>query len=493
MTGMKKLTKNKKIIIVVIIILIIIFIVGMKISSKEVEIVQQETEMIEKRTISQSVSSTGTVKTTNSKTVISSLTGYEIATVNVVEGQQISAGDVICTFDMSNVEESLSTAKSTASVSNEQTNLSIESAQRNLSDAMKSRDNQIIDAQTQVASAQSAYEKALDQLNSINTTINNKQTELATLQNTITTIPETDPTYIEIKTQIENLNLEIISLQETVSELQVQVNTLKATFDSTVSALNTITTQADSTVAAAQDNVKNAELTAESSNISQNSQLQTYEEQLEKGIVTSTIDGTVTAVNVEVGDLYTGTAIATIDGVDEFIIEAEIDEYDIADIKTGMKAYIKTDSTRDEELEGKVTYVAASATTAVSSVTAVSTTNESATYKVQITLNEQNERLRLGMNAKVSIILDSKEDVWTVPYDAVYERDDGTNYIEILKGDGTEETEKLDVEIGIEGNYYVEIISDDLKEGMEVVMPQQDSAGTSIEDLINIGGADFGI
>lgn len=179
-------------------------------------------------------------------------------------------------------------------------------------------------------------------------------------------------------------------------------------------------------------------------------------------------------------------------------MEAEIDEYDIPDIAVGMRVLIKTDATRDEELEGTVIYTAPSstsmnaasalATTSASSVTGTS----SATYTVKIALETQNDRLRLGMNAKLSIITESRENVWSVPYDAVYDREDGTHYIEILKNEETEEKQEITVEKGLEGTYYIEISSDELKEGMKVVLPKIE-AGSSIEDLIEMMGADAGL
>ena len=96
------------------------------------------------------------------------------------------------------------------------------------------------------------------------------------------------------------------------------------------------------------------------------------------------------------------------------------------------------------------------------------------------------------MNAKLSIIVDSKENVWTVPYESVYERDDGSKYIEILKNEDTGEKEELDVQVGIEGTYYVEIISDKLTDGMKVVLPEVDSSN-SIEAIIEAMGADTGV
>lgn len=499
----EKLKKKKKTLIIVAIILVIVVMINRNINQAQKVLLEAqnkiETEAIEKRTIAKSVSATGIVTTENSKEIMASLTGSKIATVNVTEGQKVSVGDVICTFDMETVENNLSDAKSTANISNAQSNLGIESARRNLADAMKNRDTQIVNAQKEVASSQEAYNNAQNQLNAMNDALNQKQAELTTLntsqvetQNALTITPD-DKALQEklatITTQKENITAEISRIQATLPELQQTANQLKSAFDAAVSALNTTTTTADSNIATMQDNLSNAELSAKSSSIVGKGQVQNYEEQLEKGIVTSTVSGTVTSVKVKVGDLYTGNAIATINEIDQFIIEAEIDEYDIADIKQGMRAIIKTDSTKEEELEGKVTYTAISPT---ENVLSTGTASSNTIYKIKIALNQQNERLRLGMNAKISIILDSKENVWTVPYDAVHDRDDGTHYIEILKENSEEETEELNVEVGIEGTYYVEIIAGTLKDGMQVVLPKKD-AGTSIEELMQMQGASVGI
>ena len=211
-------------------------------------------------------------------------------------------------------------------------------------------------------------------------------------------------------------------------------------------------------------------------------------DQIENGVIKSTVNGTVTQVNIKAGDIYTGSTIAVIEGCEDFIVEAEIDEYDIPDISVGMRVLIKTDATRDEELEGRVIYTAPSATTASTSssmgaASSSATSGSSATYTVKISLDTPNDRLRLGMNAKLSIITESKEDVWSVPYDAVYDREDGTHYIEILKNEETEEIQEITVEKGLEGTYYVEISSDELKEGIRVVHPKIE-AGNSMKELI---------
>ena len=105
-----------------------------------------------------------------------------------------------------------------------------------------------------------------------------------------------------------------------------------------------------------QDSLTNSRLSASVSTQTQENQVKTYERQLEKGVLTSPISGTVTEVNVQEGDTYTGGVIVTVQDCNAFIIEAEIDEYDISDIKEGMKVIFRTDATRDEELEGEVIF-----------------------------------------------------------------------------------------------------------------------------------------
>ena len=247
------------------------------------------------------------------------------------------------------------------------------------------------------------------------------------------------------------------------------------------------------------DSLSGAEISSSVGTETQKMQIKEYQDKLEEGTLKSTVSGTVTKVNVKAGDIYTGSTIATVEGCEEFIVEAEIDEYDIADIKEGMKVIIKTDATREEELEGRVIYTAVSATnstmqTGMSSATAtqMESAGGNATYTVKIALDTPNERLRLGMNAKLSIITEMKENVWSVPYDSVYTREDGSKYIEIAKNDTGEEKEELDVETGIEGSYYIEVISDKLKAGMKVVLPKIDT-NNSVEELIEMMGAGAGV
>ena len=300
--------------------------------------------------------------------------------------------------------------------------------------------------------------------------------------------------FAPIQNQYNALVSEIAGLQNQKATIDSTVSQLKSTYDKMVTAYNATISSADSAIASMKDNVENSKLAVQSNSLATATQINAYKEQIENGIVKSTVNGTVTNINVKKGDIYTGSTIARIEGTEEFIIEAEIDEYDIPDIEVGMKVLIKTDATRDEELEGRITYVATSATNNSNELTGMSTmaNSSNATYKIEISLDSQNDRLRLGMNAKLSIITEMEENVWTVPYNAIYEKEEGTHYIEIAKDETGENKEELEVEIGIEGTYYTQIKSDKIKSGMKIVLPKVES-GNSIESLIEMMGADAGI
>ncbi len=531
----KKWTKKKKI-IVFIVILLVVFAVFKIATPKQEEEQKIETEEIQKRDIAQSISATGVIATSDTKTVTGKLTGKEIKTVNVKEGQQIAVGDVICTFDTSDLQQDLATAQTSKNLTNAQSNLGVQGAQRNLDDATRARDKQLSEMQQTVdgansnlQTAKSSLENTNSELNTLNANLENLKGQKKNLEDKIAALnipPVTDKvsgvgdttnttdnsglvsggSLADLQTQLGKIEVQITSTNNKIAEtknkiagLQNSVNAAQTTYNQAVDALNTTRDNLNSQIASLQDQVTSSQISTSLSDTTSKTQVRTLQDQIEDGVIKSTVNGTVTQVNVKAGDLYTGSTIAVIEGCEEFIVEAEIDEYDIPDISVGMKVLIKTDATRDEELEGRIIYTAPSATTAVgtmsamtSSSTSAATGGASATYTVKIALDTPNDRLRLGMNAKLSIITESREDVWSVPYDAVYDREDGTHYIEILKNEETEEKQEITVEKGLEGTYYVEISSNELKEGMKVVLPKIE-AGNSMEDLIEMMGADAGL
>ncbi len=315
-----------------------------------------------------------------------------------------------------------------------------------------------------------------------------------------------------MESEVTPIQQNLIQQQGVVNQKDTALRSARSRVESLENQLKDLGEQNDDNITDARKNY-NDSVSDQLDNLSE--QIKNVQEQIDNCTVRAGISGIVTSVPVSVGDRYNGGTIAVIENAEQFFIEAQIDEYDIPDIAVGMEARIKTDATRDEVLNGQVIFVAPSANTGnssglsdlgslagvdVSEFGGSSSSSSDATFLVRIALDQQNERLRLGMTASVSIITQSAEDVWTVPYEAVYERPDGSRYIEIVdpnapvdeNGNRIFSKKELDVEAGLEGTYYTEIRSDKITEGMEVVVPKSGGSDT-LNELMNMMGADGGI
>ena len=149
----------------------------------------------------------------------------------------------------------------------------------------------------------------------------------------------------------------------------------------------------------------------------------------------------------------------------------------------------KTDATREEQLEGEVTFVSPVPTSAAASssamgsgsATSLTTGGGKATYQIKVAIRTATDRLRLGMTAKMNIVLNEVEHVLTVPYDAVQTDENGDTVVYVLEqtmdaeGKTTQEQRPVAVTVGTEGDYYVEVSGDGLEEGMKVAIPKEEA------------------
>ncbi len=273
------------------------------------------------------------------------------------------------------------------------------------------------------------------------------------------------------------------ALENSVDSMKSAMDSSYHTYEQQEDAYNNTVITQNSSVAGMQDSLTNSRLSASVGTQAQESQVRTYERQLEEGVLTAPIGGTVTAVNVQEGDTYTGGVIVTIQDCDAFVLEAEIDEYDISDIREGMKVIFRTDATREEELEGEIIFVSPVPTSAASSSgsMAASAGGGDVTYQIKAAIHTDTDRLRLGMTAKMNIVLSEAEHVLTVPYDAVQTDENGNDVVYIVEdvagedGKMTRQQRPVPVTVGIEGDYYVEISGEGVTEGMTVAIPQEES------------------
>ena len=289
------------------------------------------------------------------------------------------------------------------------------------------------------------------------------------------------------------------------------VESLYDAFNQTVRNADDSKRNNDSAVASRVDSVKNSKLSASTATLSDSRNIESLEEKIEGCVVSSTIGGIVTKVDVTAGDLYAGGAMVTVENTSAYEVSAQIDEYDISKIKEGQEVVIKTNGTGTLELKGTVKSIAPHATAS----TNLQGNSSGVKHEVRVNVLTPCEDLKLDMTAKIEIICEKSEGVLAVPTEAIQEDEDGNFFVEILdKGEpidtskmltdpesiSKEDTEKLQsgeknyeshnvyITKGLEGDYYTEISGEGLEAGMRIVVPNN-GAFSDISQYMDEAGA----
>lgn len=462
---MKWIKKHKKLIIILVVLIILGILIGKFIVSMQEAaetmmnmMNQQETAAIERRSLVESVSATGSVTSVGSKNVSAEVTGVKALSVPVQVGDMVEQGDLLCLFDTADLEESLADSELSLSVSQSRTQLELNSAQRSLSETEVSSQIEQSRIAEQVDSALKSYEEARESMNRAGSSYGNanyKSSEirraLEEYQTQLAKVNEQLAGNIESVSggdaeEREALEAEAVRLEQLITEYQLKYSTaqetekgLKSVYDQTITAVNNAydvykkqlqsqedaVRSAESALQSRQDSLTSSKLNASTSGMAEQQQIDRYQEQIAACMVTAPFSGVVTAVNLETGDNYNGGNIVTIEDISSYEVTVEIEEYDISKIKVGQRVVIKTNGTGDLELEGKVISIAPRATA-----------GSAVTYTVKTSIDTPCEDLRMDMTAKLSIIISSKENVLTVPYAAVQTADDGSFFVEVVDETG---------------------------------------------------------
>jgi HlyD family secretion protein len=164
---------------------------------------------------------------------------------------------------------------------------------------------------------------------------------------------------------------------------------------------------------------------------------------LEKTAVISPMEGVVTSLGKEEGEVVIGaqsfqpTVIMTVGDLSVMEAEVLVDETDIRNVALGQEAKVRVDALDRLEIAGEVTEIGSSAiprgvtSTGASTPTSTSsnTGNQAKDFKVTVTLKDPPSSLRPGLNATADIVTARKASVLAVPIQAVVVRQvdkDGT-------------------------------------------------------------------
>ncbi|MBV7274095.1 efflux RND transporter periplasmic adaptor subunit [Clostridiaceae bacterium UIB06] len=154
--------------------------------------------------------------------------------------------------------------------------------------------------------------------------------------------------------------------------------------------------------------------------------LNTQQTNLSKTSIMCPKDGIVSTLDIKQGDYVDNTKlIASIINPSDLQIVVPVDEMDIDKVKAGEDATVKVDDIKDKSYTGHVLKVSPVG----------KTTNNVTTYDVTLSL-DNSDRLRVGMNATVTIAVDKKTNVLAVPAEAITERN-GKKYVTVQNNTST--------------------------------------------------------
>ncbi len=360
---------------------------------------------------------TGEVKAATSASVSPKVAG-NIRSVNVEVGDYVRAGTVLATID--STQYSLAYNQAAAAYQ------SALAAKNNASAAYNnvkggSLEQSKVSMNQAIANAQSAYDTALDNYNRQKALYDIGAISKVALDSAKTSM---DNAKIALDAANENARL-----NETVIIPQTE-----ASSGAGVSQAEAGVSQAKAALDIAASNLANCSVTAP-------------------------ISGYITAKNVTIGQMAaSGVELFAIKNTEMVNIELNVTETVIPFITLGTKANIDIDSASLTSIEGTVSAVG----NAKNDMTGM--------YPVKISIPNKDDKIKVGMLAKVALVTEGAKDVMIADSNAIIFKN-GQHYVYVADGD---KAVKKDVEIGVTDGKYTEIVS-----------------GLSLGDKVIVDGKDF--
>jgi len=151
--------------------------------------------------------------------------------------------------------------------------------------------------------------------------------------------------------------------------------------------------------------------------------LQQARTDLDRTTIVSPIDGKAVQLNAHEGEVVvTGTmnnaasVIAVIADLSEILVEAEVGETEVTGIGLNQKAKVHVDAVSDKEYNGHVAEIGSSAAVRLTGGTGLRY------FKVKVTIDDPDQRLKPGMTSQVSITTTTAPSTLSVPIQSVVER-----------------------------------------------------------------------
>ncbi len=277
----------------------------------------------------------------------------------------------------------------------------------------------------------------------------------------------------------------LVSAKATLKIREATLTQLKAEYER-IKGLYEKNLVSDSQLETAKANFLTSEgsLEAQKASVLQaNETVKEAEEELAKTAIYSPLNGTVTALNVELGErilgsgFSQGTNLMTVSDLSVMEAIVEVDENDVVLVSVGDTSRIEIDAFGERKFLGKVSHIGNSAQT-----TGLGTQDEVVNFEVKIRLLELDGEIRPGMSCDADVETDTRVNVMAVPIQSVTARLPKDDNNDNMNGEveGNKEQDE-NAEMNENGNH-------ESKKTIEVVFVVED--GKAVMKPVKIGISD---
>lgn len=190
---------------------------------------------------------------------------------------------------------------------------------------------------------------------------------------------------------------------------------------------------------------------------------------IENSVIKAPVSGIISSKQIQPGEMcQAGATLGAVVNIDRVKVVINVPEEDINKLKDGQEATVNVDALGNEgRIKSKISIVSPAS-------------GASRLFQVKIEMENKDHRLKPGMFANVNVVRGIKENVITIPKDAVLIKKHG-NVVYVVKEGKAEE--RL-VKVGVTNGDRVEI-TEGLKEGETVVTSGQNmlTEGSAVKIL----------
>lgn len=390
--------------------------------------------------LDQVIDLSGTVSSVETKTYFSDISAT-IGEIKVRPGDTVKKGDVLFEYDLTDLDNQIALQEYKLEASEGSYDASIERNGKTL--------YRLSEASTNLEVLDTQIEDWTNYVNELEKKISDKKAALAyegaMLQISLIDWrdrPDSDE-YINLQKLVQINNYEQQNNAQ-IAEWQTELTKARNELNEFISYRSQMRSQENSSKDSASTQGEKAQNEAnyESNKLEGENALEAYEEA--KGGITAEFNGVIESVDqVNGAPVSKGMKILSMQSIDNVVVKVMLTKYDLENVSIGMNAEIAVNGSK---YTGHVSKINSIATKNSTGATVVET---------EISIDNPDDNIIIGIDAKVSILANSKKGVPIVPYDVINYDSDGAFVFVVKDGKAI----KQHIELGISDDFCAEVIS----------------------------------